>query len=147
MQTRMQHAAPRSAALQSSTTLSYQNPVYAPSRQVTCLATAALGGSDGSGSSRRRRKTRERTAASAPPPDAELVVGIDLGTTNSAVAFVREDGRPVCVPNALGDTLTPSVVHFAPGGRGLWVVQHAAVTAQRRIFLSSASLGAHGTTQ
>ena len=37
------------------------------------------------------------------------LVGIDLGTTNSAVALWTEDG-PKLVPNALGEKLTPSVV-------------------------------------
>jgi molecular chaperone DnaK (HSP70) len=45
----------------------------------------------------------------------ELVVGIDLGTTNSAVACIKK-GKPVCLPNKHGDTLTPSVVHFGPDG-------------------------------
>ena len=39
-------------------------------------------------------------------------VGIDLGTTNSAVAWVDETGRSVMVPNSEGDLLTPSVVLF-----------------------------------
>lgn len=39
-------------------------------------------------------------------------VGIDLGTTNSALAYVREDGNPEIVPNADGERLTPSVVYF-----------------------------------
>jgi molecular chaperone DnaK len=48
----------------------------------------------------------------------EIVVGIDLGTTNSAVAVVR-DGKPQCVANAAGDTLTPSVVAFLDDGATL----------------------------
>lgn len=39
-----------------------------------------------------------------------LVVGIDLGTTFSAVAYVAEDGRPHVVANSEGKPLTPSVV-------------------------------------
>jgi molecular chaperone DnaK len=42
----------------------------------------------------------------------EPAVGIDLGTTFSVVARVDEDGRPVTLPNAEGDRLTPSVVLF-----------------------------------
>lgn len=38
-----------------------------------------------------------------------LVIGIDLGTTNSLCA-VFEDGKPRLIPNAHGDFLTPSVV-------------------------------------
>jgi len=39
-------------------------------------------------------------------------VGIDLGTTLSAVAQVNEHGDPVVVPNAEGELRTPSVVYF-----------------------------------
>lgn len=44
-----------------------------------------------------------------------LIVGIDLGTTNSLCAYFR-DGRPQLVPNAHGDVLTPSVVGVLPSG-------------------------------
>jgi molecular chaperone HscC len=49
--------------------------------------------------------------ATAPPPtrSGEVIVGIDLGTTNSLVAVLR-DGAPLIIPNALGDLLTPSAV-------------------------------------
>ncbi|NNE90259.1 MAG: Hsp70 family protein [Verrucomicrobiales bacterium] len=39
-------------------------------------------------------------------------VGIDLGTSTSALAHVRPDGNPEIVPNADGERLTPSVVFF-----------------------------------
>jgi molecular chaperone DnaK len=43
------------------------------------------------------------------------IIGIDLGTTNSCVAFL--DGRePVVIPNAEGSRTTPSVVAFAKDG-------------------------------
>jgi len=42
-------------------------------------------------------------------------VGIDLGTTNSAVS-VLEAGEPVVVPNAEGSRITPSVVGFSKNG-------------------------------
>lgn len=38
-----------------------------------------------------------------------MIVGIDLGTTNSLVAYYTEDG-PKIIPNRLGKNLTPSVV-------------------------------------
>lgn len=44
-----------------------------------------------------------------------MIVGIDLGTTNSAVAVWR-DGQPQLIPNALGDLLTPSAVSIADDG-------------------------------
>jgi len=43
------------------------------------------------------------------------VVGIDLGTTNSLVAWVGDDGRPSCVDGP-GGRLVPSVVAFGEGG-------------------------------
>ncbi len=43
------------------------------------------------------------------------VVGIDLGTTHSLVATVQA-GTPVCLRGADGDSLVPSVVHYAQGG-------------------------------
>ena len=41
-----------------------------------------------------------------------LAVGIDLGTTYSAVAYLDDTGRPVTLVNAEGDLVTPSVVLF-----------------------------------
>ncbi|CAI3652177.1 MAG: Hsp70 family protein [Clostridium neonatale] len=38
-----------------------------------------------------------------------MIIGIDLGTTNSLVSYFTEGG-PVIIPNRLGDNLTPSVV-------------------------------------
>lgn len=38
-----------------------------------------------------------------------MIVGIDLGTTNSLIAYFTEDG-PKIIPNRLGRNLTPSVV-------------------------------------
>jgi len=40
------------------------------------------------------------------------IIGIDLGTTNSVAAYMK-DGQPVIIPNLEGDALTPSVVAFA----------------------------------
>ncbi len=40
------------------------------------------------------------------------VVGIDLGTTFSAIAHVDEYGQPEIIPNAESDRITPSVVMF-----------------------------------
>jgi molecular chaperone DnaK len=44
------------------------------------------------------------------------IVGIDLGTTNSALAVIGSDGAPVIVPSAEGRNVTPSVVHIARNG-------------------------------
>ena len=39
-----------------------------------------------------------------------LAVGIDLGTTNSAIAWLDDLGRPQTLANAEGDKVTPSAV-------------------------------------
>src|SRR6202163_1264364 len=44
-------------------------------------------------------------------------VGIDLGTTNSLVAYVEQQtGTPKCIPGPYGSTLCPSVVSVDPDG-------------------------------
>ena len=45
-------------------------------------------------------------------------IGIDLGTTNSAMA-VLEGGEPTVIPNAEGGRTTPSVVAFTKDGQRL----------------------------
>ena len=44
------------------------------------------------------------------------VIGIDLGTTNSAVAYMTEQG-PKLIPNAVGEKLTPSVIGLDEDGK------------------------------
>ena len=52
------------------------------------------------------------------------VVGIDLGTTNSAVAAM-EGGKPTVITNAEGARTTPSVVAFTNKGDRLVGQVHA----------------------
>jgi molecular chaperone DnaK len=54
----------------------------------------------------------------------KLVVGIDLGTTFSAAAYVDEQGRPQVIQNSEGRLRTPSVVRV---GAGPTVVGEAAL--------------------
>src|SRR5262245_16240258 len=56
------------------------------------------------------------------------VVGIDLGTTNSLVAYVK-DGVPVVIRDKSGDALVPSVVSIAADG-----TVHVGREAQRRLL-------------
>jgi molecular chaperone DnaK len=56
------------------------------------------------------------------------VVGIDLGTTNSLVAYVK-DGVPTIIRDARGDGLVPSVVSVAEDGK-----IHVGREAQRRLL-------------
>ena len=45
------------------------------------------------------------------------IVGIDLGTTNSLVAYLDpQSGAPKCVPGPSGSTLCPSIVSLDPDG-------------------------------
>ncbi len=46
----------------------------------------------------------------------DTIIGIDLGTTNSEVAVVR-DGLPIVLPDEDGDPILPSVVGLDPEGR------------------------------
>jgi molecular chaperone HscA len=52
---------------------------------------------------------------SAAPHEARLAVGIDLGTTNSLVATVR-NGIPVVLPDENGRLLLPSIVRYGEAG-------------------------------
>ena len=61
------------------------------------------------------------------------VVGIDLGTTNSLVAYVK-DGTPVVIRDASGDALVPSIVSI--GEDGTVIVGRE---AQRRLLTAPAS--------
>ncbi len=63
------------------------------------------------------------------------IIGIDLGTTNSAVAFV-ENSQPKIVPNGLGFRLTPSIVAFTSKGKiliGDLAKNQAVTNAERTI--------------
>lgn len=44
--------------------------------------------------------------------DEGLILGIDLGTTYSAMAYVDKHGKPAIIPNAEGQRTTASVLHF-----------------------------------
>lgn len=46
------------------------------------------------------------------------IVGIDLGTTNSEVAIIRE-GRPIVISDAAGERIVPSFVGLSPTGEML----------------------------
>ena len=46
----------------------------------------------------------------------EIIVGIDLGTTNSLVAFINPDKNPQVINDTGKGVLVPSIVHFSPSG-------------------------------
>jgi molecular chaperone DnaK len=65
------------------------------------------------------------------------VIGIDLGTTNSAVAYM-EGGEPTIIPNAEGGRITPSVVAFTKNGERLvgQVAKRQAITNSENTIYS-----------
>ena len=46
----------------------------------------------------------------------EVIIGIDLGTTNSVVSYMQADGTVKVIPNPEGHNTTPSVVSFKSNG-------------------------------
>ncbi len=70
-------------------------------------------------------------------------VGIDLGTTNSAVAVV-EAGKPAIIVNAEGDRVTPSVVAFTKDNRrlvGTLAKRQAIMNPEATIFSAKRFIG------
>lgn len=70
-------------------------------------------------------------------PKENLIIGIDLGTTNSLVAYMQ-DGQPVVVQDHKGsNTLVPSVVHFEDDSRvivGQEALQKLLLAPEKTIF-------------
>lgn len=48
-------------------------------------------------------------------------MGVDLGTSNTTVAFFDETGKPKVIPNLDGEMLTPSVVYVGPRSKEILV--------------------------
>jgi molecular chaperone DnaK len=46
----------------------------------------------------------------------EIILGIDLGTTNSVVSYLQADGTVKVIPNPEGTMTTPSIVAFKASG-------------------------------
>jgi molecular chaperone DnaK len=75
--------------------------------------------------------------------ELDPVVGIDLGTTNSVVATVR-DGVPRVVPNRSGQLLTPSIVAVAKNGKrlvGTLAKRQAITNAENTVFAAKRLIG------
>jgi molecular chaperone DnaK len=68
----------------------------------------------------------------------EKIIGIDLGTTNSVVAVIEENGEVKVIPNQEGSRLTPSVVAFTDKGDRLVgePAKRQAITNPRRTVYS-----------
>ena len=77
------------------------------------------------------------------------VIGIDLGTTNSCVAFL-ENGEAVVIPNAEGGRTTPSVVAFSKDGErivGSAAKRQAVTNSDRTIFSIKREMGTDNRTR
>src|SRR5271155_3489825 len=75
----------------------------------------------------------------------ERIVGIDLGTTNSLVAFMQGE-QPVVIPGEDGSNLVPSVVALANDGQRKFVVgngarQYLVETPERVIYSAKRLMG------
>eukprot|EP00427_Karlodinium_veneficum_P033322 CAMPEP_0169196892 /NCGR_PEP_ID=MMETSP1016-20121227/7975_1 /TAXON_ID=342587 /ORGANISM="Karlodinium micrum, Strain CCMP2283" /LENGTH=160 /DNA_ID=CAMNT_0009273499 /DNA_START=150 /DNA_END=629 /DNA_ORIENTATION=+ len=71
------------------------------------------------------------------------VVGIDLGTTNSAIALLRE-GKPEIVASSDGGFITPSVVAFSEDGSilvGADAVEQSAANAANTVHCAKRFIG------
>src|SRR4249920_2486060 len=75
----------------------------------------------------------------------EIIVGIDLGTTNSLVAIIHpESKRPVALKEHDASSLVPSVIHFDSSGElvvGDEAKQYLITDAARTIFSAKRLMG------
>jgi molecular chaperone HscA len=46
----------------------------------------------------------------------EIIIGIDLGTTNSLIAYINSENQPEVINDLGKGVLVPSVIHFHPSG-------------------------------
>lgn len=71
------------------------------------------------------------------------IIGIDLGTTNSVVAFM-EGGTPKVIPNKEGDNTTPSIVAFTKDGKrlvGVLAKRQAITNPENTIYSAKRFIG------
>jgi molecular chaperone HscA len=76
--------------------------------------------------------------------ERKTIIGIDLGTTNSLVAFITDDQKPQAIKNDNGFTIIPSIIHFAANGEiavGLEAKDHLIKDAENTIYSVKRLLG------
>ena len=79
----------------------------------------------------------------------EIVIGIDLGTTFSAVA-IMEGGKPVIIPNSEGARTTPSVVGFNENNErlvGLLAKRQAVINPDKTVRSIKRQMGKNYTVK
>lgn len=75
---------------------------------------------------------------------SKKIIGIDLGTTNSVVAFM-EGGSPKIISNKEGNNTTPSIVAFAKDGKrlvGVLAKRQAVTNPENTIYSAKRFIGA-----
>ena len=86
---------------------------------------------------------RESTAMSQDNGNDSPIIGIDLGTSNSLVSYIK-NGSPRIIPNERGERMTPSVVHFKERGDvvvGQMAKNQAVINADQTVSLVKLSMG------
>ncbi|KAL0921377.1 hypothetical protein M5K25_008441 [Dendrobium thyrsiflorum] len=108
-----------------------------PANNVPSFKSVFFGGRQAELIGAARLKLRRARGAGPVRVVAEKVVGIDLGTTNSAVAAM-EGGKPTIVTNAEGQRTTPSVVAYTKNGDRLvgQIAKRQAVVNPENTFFS-----------
>ena len=78
-----------------------------------------------------------------------ILCGIDLGTTNSTIAYMNEHGKAEVIANAEGDRITPSVVLFEENEAVVGkIAKQTAVTAPDRVIqFVKRNIGEEGWTK
>jgi molecular chaperone DnaK len=74
----------------------------------------------------------------------EIIVGIDLGTTFSAIAYVNPHGKPELIANREGDRTTPSVIFFEEDGNpivGIEARNQAIIEPRRTVRFVKREMG------
>lgn len=75
----------------------------------------------------------------------DMIVGIDLGTTNSLISIIHPESRkPVVLKEFDGNALVPSIIHFGQGGQitvGDNAKQYLVSEPQNTIFSSKRLMG------
>lgn len=76
------------------------------------------------------------------------IIGIDLGTSTSAIAFLTPDGEPELIQDLNGDTIVPSMVQLLPDGQLVVgsVAKSGAVTYHDRTAMEVKRLMGTGET-
>ncbi len=86
---------------------------------------------------------QKKNALQEKEPSPSRVIGIDLGTSNSLISYIK-NGSPRIIPNERGERMTPSVVHFKENGEvvvGQMAKNQAVINSHQTISLVKLAMG------